>query len=98
MDIRDKHREIALSVYVVRLNVSGQAMIPAMGYFVPWEIKPRAIRPVGFPQDVQMKAKLSVDVTLSEFSGRGDSPLVPTLQDLLRFTRNAVESFTEEFA
>ena len=98
MDLRDKHRELILAVYIMKLNIVGNAQYPGIGTQMPWEIRPRNIRITGPPTNMEMKANMSIEVTLREFSGRDDAPLIPTLQDFLRFTIDAVESFAEEFA
>lgn len=98
MDIIDKHRELVLAVLIGQVNISANAEIPGIGVMMPWEIKPRAVRHTGPPTKVEMKVKMSAQITFGEFSGRKDPSLIPTLQNFLRFTIDAVESFAEEFA
>jgi|HubBroStandDraft_4_1064222.scaffolds.fasta_scaffold40725_2 hypothetical protein len=97
LDRIDKHRELVLAVYIMQLNITANAQIRGFGEQMPWEVKPRNVRLVG-PPTVDMQAKMSVQVTLGEFSGRDDQPLIPTLQNFLRFTNDAIESFAGEFA
>jgi hypothetical protein len=98
MDRIDKHRELILVACSGQINLNALAQIPAVGQFVPWEISPRSVQVTGPPTNVQMKAKLTAQVTFNEFSKRDDQPLIPTLQDLLRFASDAIESFTKDFA
>jgi 5-deoxy-D-glucuronate isomerase len=97
MDRIDKHRELILVACTGQVNVRANAEIPAIGVIVPWEVRPRIIQLIG-REKVDMKAEMTVQVALSELSERKDQPLIPTLQNLLRFTSDAIESFAEEFA
>jgi hypothetical protein len=44
-----------------------------------------------------MKAQMTAQVALNELSGREDQPIIPTLNNFLRFTIDAIESFAKEF-
>lgn len=96
MDRTDKHRELILAVYIMKLNVTGNAQFTAVGQQMPWELKPRNLRILGV-SEVQVKGQMSAQITFKEFSGRDDQPIIPTLQNLLSFTVNSVESFASEF-
>jgi len=98
LDRIDKHRELVLTVYIMQMNISANAQVSAIGEQMPWELKPRNVRLVGSPTNVEMKVKMAAQITLGEFNRRDDQPLIPTLQNFLRFTSDAVESFAEEFA
>ena len=63
---------------------------------MPWERIPRNVRFITAP-NVEVKVKMSAQITLSEFSGRDDESIIPTLQNLLHFTTDAIESFAGEF-
>jgi hypothetical protein len=52
---------------------------------MPWETIPRNIRPIGPPRNVEVKVKMSAQVTFGEFNKRDDKPIIPTLKDLLNF-------------
>jgi len=97
MDIIDKHRELVLAAFMMSVNYAAKADIPGIGIQMPWEFAPRLIRHTGPPTNMQMKIKMSAQITLGEFSERDDQPIIPTLQNLLRFTSDAIESFAEEF-
>jgi hypothetical protein len=98
MDIIDKHRELVLAAFIMNVNFAATADIPGIGIQMPWEITPRLIRYTGPPTNMQMKVKMSAQITLGELRERDDQPIIPTLQNLLRFTSDAVESFAKEFA
>lgn len=98
IDRIDKHRELILTVYIMQLNISANAQVSAIGEMLPWELKPRNVHLVGSPTNVEMKVKMAAQISLGEFSRRDDQPIIPTLQNFLRFTTDAVESFAEEFA
>ncbi len=97
MDRIDKHRELVLAVFIMKLDIQANATAHGFGVCMPWEKMPRSIHLVG-PPDVKMKVKMSAQITLGEFSGREDLPLIPTLHNLLTFTVDSIESFAEEFA
>src|SRR5208283_270059 len=63
MDLWDKHRELILGVYIMQLNVVANAQYPGIGLLIPWEIRPRNTRITGPPTNVDMKAKMSIQVT-----------------------------------
>jgi hypothetical protein len=97
MDIFDKHRELKMAVFIAKLNISGNVQVKGFGQQMPWEKRPRSMFILDNPE-VDMKAQMFAQVTFSEFSGRDDESIIPTLQHLLRFTTDAIESFAEEFA
>ena len=97
MDIHDKHRELILAIFVMHLNIIGNVEISGHGIQMPWETVPRKIVLTGEPK-VNMEIKMAAQITLREFSGRDDESIIPTLQNLLRFTTDSVNSFAEEFA
>jgi len=98
LDRIDKHRELVLAVYIMRLDVAATAQANGIGIQMPWELRPRIIGAISPPRNVEMKVKMSAQVTLGEFRGREDKPIIPTLQDLLDFTVNSIEGFAGEFA
>jgi hypothetical protein len=98
LDRIDKHRELVLVVYIMHMNISASAQVAAIGEIMPWELKARNVQIVGSPTNVEMKVKMAAQVILGELSRRDDQPIIPTLQNFLRFTTDAVESFAEEFA
>ena len=97
LDKIDKHRDLVLVVYIMQVNISASAQANAVGEQMPWEISPRNVRIVGPPTNMQMQVKMSAQISLREFSKRDDEPIIPVLQNLLRFAINSVESFAEEF-
>jgi hypothetical protein len=96
LDRTDKHRELVLAVYIMKLNISADVSFEAFGQQLPWESKPRNVRVLGEPV-VDMKGNMSAQVTFKEFSGRDDEHLIPMLKKLLDFTVNAIESFAGKF-
>ena len=96
MDRIDKHRELVLTVHIMRVNIQANAALNGTGQQLPWEVNPRNVRLTRPPQ-VDMKVKMSADVTFREFSGRDDDPIIPTLQNFLRFSADSLEGFTVEF-
>jgi len=96
MDRIDKHRELILVVQIVQANFLANARAEGFGQIMPWEIKPRNVRIYGV-SDVNVKGELSAQVTLGQFTKREDKTIIPTLQNLLSFARDAVESFAGEF-
>lgn len=96
MDRTDKHRELILAVHAMSISVDATARVEAIGEINPWEIKPRSAFIYNVPQ-VDVKGKMFAQVTLGQFTKRDDEPIIPTLQNLLRFARDAVESFAGEF-
>ncbi|HET9406023.1 MAG TPA: hypothetical protein VFO39_02185 [Candidatus Sulfotelmatobacter sp.] len=96
MDIIDKHRELKMANYIANLNINGEVRVTGVGRQMPWELRPRNVLILDVPQ-VDMKAKMFAQVTFSEFSGPGDESIIPTLQTLLRFTSDKIESFAIEF-
>ncbi len=84
MDRIDKHRELILAAFTGQLDMQANAEIPAVGIMMPWEIRPRtgSVRIVG-PTKVEMKAKMTVQIALGEFTKREDQPIIPTLQNFL---------------
>jgi hypothetical protein len=97
MDRNDKHRELVLLAYTGALNVNAMAQASGVAQMMPWEIKARSVHIIG-PAKVEMKIQMAAQIALNEFSGREDQPIIPTLQNFLRFTSDAIESFAEEFA
>jgi hypothetical protein len=97
MDIADKHRELILAVAILRVLTSANAIVDAIGEYVPWELNPRNVRITGI-RKMDVKLKMSAQVTFGKFAGRQDEPIIPTLQNLLRFTSDAVDSFAKDFA
>jgi hypothetical protein len=96
MDRIDKHRELILVACSGQLNLSANATIQGLGQIQPWEIKARNVVITG-PAEVEMKAQMTAQITFNELTKRDDQPIIPTLQNLLRFTIDAVNSFAEEF-
>ena len=96
MDIFDKHRELILAVFIMKLNIVGNVEIHGHGQLRPWEIRPRNFVPSGEPK-VNMKINMAAQVTLGEFSGRDDESIIPTLNSLHRFTVDTIENFRDEF-
>jgi len=97
MDRIDKHRELVLAIYIMSVNISADTQLVGVGRQMPWELKPRDVRIV-VVGNVIMKGKMSAQVTFREFSGRDEQSIIPTLNNLLRFTTDSIESFAEEFA
>jgi hypothetical protein len=97
MDRVDKHRELILVAFSGQLNVMANAVLPGIGLMVPWEVRPRVIQIVGQGK-VDMKAEMTAQIALGELSERKDQPIIPTLQNFLRFTSNSIETFANEFA
>lgn len=98
MDRIDKHRELILSIFIMQLTIAGKAQIQAIARQMPWESKPsRIVSVIGKPK-VDMKIKMVPQITLGEFRGPDDEPIIPTLQNFLHFTRDSIESFASEFA
>lgn len=98
IDRTDKHRELILAIYTGQLSVDAVAQFPGVGVQLPWEIRPRNTRITGPPTKVEMKGKMTVQIALGEFNRPKDQPLIPMLQNFLRFTIETVESFAKEFA
>jgi len=96
MDISDKHRELILAVYSMNVNLRAETQLLGFGEQMPWELNPRNFRIYG-KSPVQVKGKMSAQITFREFSGREDEPIIPMLNKLLDFTTNTIESFAEEF-
>ncbi len=97
MDRFDKHRELLLTIFTVNNNITGNVQVTGYGQQMPWDLKPRNVVILDEPK-VDMKVNMSAQVTLGEFSGREGKPIIPTLQNLLAFTVNSIESFASEFA
>ena len=96
MDRIDKHRELVLTVHIMRVNVQANALFTGTGQQLPWEVRPRNVRLTGPPQ-VDVKLKMAADVTFREFSGRDDDPIIPTLHNLRCFAVDSIDSFASEF-
>ena len=96
MDRIDKHRELIMAVQIMNVRIFRGATAVGYGFIRPWEIRPRNVRIMGHP-DVNMNVEMSANITLGEFRGTKDESIIPTLNDLLRFTRDSIESFLEEF-
>lgn len=94
----DKHRELVLVVYIMLMNISATAQVSAVGELLPWELKPRNVRFVAPPRNVEVNVKMSAQISFSEFNKRDDEPVIPMLKNLLRFTTDAIESFAKEFS
>lgn len=96
MDRIDKHREVVMAIQIMKLQISAGATAIGFGIQKPWENRPRRVQLVGH-SDVEMNVKISANITLGEFTGANDESIIPTLVNLLRFTRNSVQSFSGEF-
>jgi len=96
LDRIDKHRELILVACSGQLSINANTIIPGLGQIQPWEIRARNVLITG-PAEVEMKAQMTAQITFNELTKRDDQPIVPTLQNLLRFTTDAVNSFAEEF-
>jgi hypothetical protein len=94
----DKHRKLVLTVCSMRMNIKSSAQVSAIGQINPWELKPRNVKLVGSPTNVKMNVKISAQISFAELSKREDEPIIPTLNNFLRFTTDAIESFAKEFA
>ena len=79
------------------MNISATAQATGIGEQMPWELRPRNVRIIGPPTNVEMKVKMSAQISFGEFNKRNDEPIIPMLQNLLRFATNSVESFADEF-
>ena len=97
MDRFDKHRQLLLTIFQVHNNIVGNVQVTGYGQQMPWELKPRNVFILDNPV-LDMKVNMCAQIALNEFSGREDKPIIPTLQDLLAFTVNSIESFAGEFA
>jgi hypothetical protein len=75
----------------------GTAEAFGYGRQMPWELRPRDIRIVDVPK-LDMQVNMSPQIAFGHLSGRDDEPIIPALQNLLRFTTDAINSFAEEFA
>lgn len=96
MDRIDKHRELVLTTYIMRADISGVATVNAIGEHRPYELRPRRVTFVGSPQ-VEVRGEMSAQITFGELREREDEPIIPTLKNLLSFAGDAVESFAGEF-
>jgi hypothetical protein len=97
LDRIDKHRHLVLAIYTMNVNVSGFLTFEGVGEHRAYEIWPRSFKRIG-PPKMEVRGKMSAQVTFREFSKRNDEPIFPMLQNLLRFATKAVESFAGEFS
>jgi hypothetical protein len=98
LDRIDKHRELVLVAAAVTTNLKiGLAALVEQHAF---ETKPRRVVAVGGRSSVQVNGQMSGQIALDKsLTGNGEAePIVPFLENLLRFASNSVESFSGEFA
>lgn len=91
----DKHRELVFVVATVGANISGSGTIQAI------RIEKRGqhsqIIPLVGTQQLDVKVKISARIVFPEFGAQQNQFVIPSLLQLLNFTRNVIESFAGDF-
>ena len=95
LDRIDKHRELVLVAAALTTNII--IGLPALVEQHAFETKPRRVVAVG--DSMQVNGKISGQIALDgSLTGNGeDQPIIPFLENLSRFARNSVESFSSDF-
>jgi len=100
LDRIDKHRELVLFVHALHTNIKIEASVPTLVIQEPFKTKPSRVIPIGIPSDyMEVKGQITGQIALDKsLTGTGQSePVVPFLENLLRFAVNSIESFSGEF-
>jgi hypothetical protein len=95
-DRKDKHRDLILSMYSISLAPFRRVHSHVWREHYPWETTPRRVIPL-YTEKVEDGGDVALQIAFRELSEREDKPIVPTLQYLLNFARDSVESFSGEF-